>query len=140
LLKYPAVVHKEETCFKVTFPDFPGCAAQGSNTKELTDKAESALSECIVNLNASKKRIPDPSTLEGNNVLYVNIQPEVAIPILLKKMRKEMNLSQKEVADQINVTYQAYQRLENVARFNPTIKTLQKVSKALGKKVTIDIV
>jgi antitoxin HicB len=37
------------------------------------------------------------------------------------------------------VSYQAYQKLENPRRCNPTVKTLERISEALGMDLKIEL-
>jgi len=62
----------------------------------------------------------------------------VAIPVLVRQFRKEQGMSQGDMAEKIKAPYQTIQKLEKIGS-NPTIRTLQKVGKALGKKVLIDL-
>jgi len=47
---------------------------------------------------------------------------------------------QSEIADRLGLSYQAYQRLENPSKSNPSVKTLQRVAKAFGKRLKIELV
>ena len=42
---------------------------------------------------------------------------------------------QTEVARQLNISYQVYQRLENPRKANPTVKTLEKIACVFGKRI-----
>ncbi len=54
----------------------------------------------------------------------------------IKKLRKQHNLSQEELAKEAGVTYSTLIKLESGANKNPTIKTLQQIATAL--EVTLD--
>ena len=56
------------------------------------------------------------------------------------KARIERGLSQKELADMIDSTQSVISRLESADDYNPNLKTIIKVSKALNKKVDISLV
>jgi len=45
--------------------------------------------------------------------------------------------SQVEIAHSLGISYQAYQKLENPRKCNPTIKTLEKIGTALGRKLEV---
>jgi antitoxin HicB len=47
---------------------------------------------------------------------------------------------QTEVARQLNISYQVYQRLENPRKANPTIKTLEKIARVFGKRFELGFV
>jgi transcriptional regulator with XRE-family HTH domain len=54
----------------------------------------------------------------------------------IKKLRKQHNLSQEELAKKAGVTYSTLIKLESGANKNPTIKTIQQIAAAL--EVTLD--
>jgi transcriptional regulator with XRE-family HTH domain len=54
----------------------------------------------------------------------------------LKRLRKEKNLSQEELAKKADVTYSTLIKIESGNNQNPTVKTLQQIAKALD--VTLD--
>ncbi len=54
----------------------------------------------------------------------------------LKKLRKLRNLSQEELARKAGITYSTLIKLESGANKNPTVKTLQQLTRAL--EVTLD--
>jgi antitoxin HicB len=47
--------------------------------------------------------------------------------------------SQSDIAKRLKISYQAYQRLENPRKANPTIKTLERIASAYGRKLNISI-
>ena len=49
----------------------------------------------------------------------------------LRKMR--VGKSQMQIAHSLGISYQAYQKLENPRKCNPTIKTLEKISSVFGR-------
>ena len=46
-----------------------------------------------------------------------------------------MEMSQSEVAEQLGVAYQTYQRIEDPARSNPTLKTILKLEKVFEHRL-----
>jgi transcriptional regulator with XRE-family HTH domain len=54
----------------------------------------------------------------------------------IKKFRKQLNLSQEELARKAGITYSTLIKLESGVNKNPTVKTLQQLAGALG--VSID--
>ena len=50
----------------------------------------------------------------------------------IKKLRKQHNLSQEELAKKAGVTYSTLIKLESGVNKNPTIKTVQQIAAALG--------
>lgn len=54
----------------------------------------------------------------------------------IKKLRKQLKLSQEKLARKAGITYSTLIKIESGANDNPTIKTLKKISEIL--RVTID--
>jgi len=59
---------------------------------------------------------------------------------MLRCIRDEKKLNQTEAAKMLGISYQAYQRLENPGKSNPTIKTLEKVTRIFEKQLTVEFV
>ena len=57
--------------------------------------------------------------------------------MLLKKKYKVKSI--KELAKKLGISYQAYQKLENPRKCNPTVKTLEKISEVFGKNLIISL-
>ena len=64
---------------------------------------------------------------------------QVKIGKFIAQMRKEQNLTQRELAERCGMRQSAFARLES-GNANPTLKTLQQVAKGLGKKLRISFV
>ena len=140
MIKYPGKIHNDPDGLWIEFPDLKGCATQGDSMEELREMAEDALSLYLEDYIESEKHLPKVSNLQGNDILYVEPYPEIAIPLMIKQLRTQKNLTQTDIAEIIGVKYQTYQQLENLKKFNATIKTLNKIAKALGKRLKIDFV
>jgi predicted RNase H-like HicB family nuclease/DNA-binding XRE family transcriptional regulator len=139
-MKYPGIIEKEDDGYIIRFPDLPGCHTEGDTKEELINMAKGVLlSHLEVLFDYSQTPIPEPSEIKGKNIIYFDVPPEIAIPIMLRKIRLEENLTQKDLAERINITQQTYQRIEDVRKFNATVKTLEKIVKALGKKLEFQI-
>ncbi|MCD4785976.1 MAG: type II toxin-antitoxin system HicB family antitoxin [Candidatus Eremiobacteraeota bacterium] len=140
MLQYPAIVHEESDGYWVEFPDLKGCVTEGDTMKELIENGEDALSLYLGVLFDDGMEIPEPSSFKADNIIYVSVLPDTAIPIVLRKMRIEKQLSQSDIAKKIGKSYQAYQKFENVKKFNARIKTLEYLARSLGKKLIVDFV
>ena len=139
-MKLKVVVHQaEEGGYWAEFPDLPGCVTEGDSLKETLENAQEALSGWIASRFERNFEVPTPSSAKGKNVHLVEPSPEVGVPLVLRKIRTEIGLSQKEVAKKLDITYQTYQTWENPASANPTIKQLAKVAHAVGKKLVLEI-
>ena len=60
-LFYPAIFHKEDDGFWVSFPDFPECLTEGDNMEQTYDMAVDALGLAITSRKEEKEEIPSPS-------------------------------------------------------------------------------
>lgn len=139
MISYPAKIQKEGKFYEVRFIDLPDAITQGETMEELMENAEDVISLALIYFLDQNKEIPQPSKVEGKDIVYIHPRYDVALPIMLKKRRKELNWSQSEAASKMNVKYQTYQKLEK-ARINPTLKTLERAARVLGKKLVLDMV
>lgn len=141
-IHYPAKItySKEDKSFLVEFPDLKGCLTEGSTLEAAFKNAKEALTGYLISIFERGYAIPEASKRNGKNFYYIEPDPEVATPIMLRKIRGEKKLNQSEAAKKLGISYQAYQRLENPTRSNPTIKTLEKVARVFNKRLNVEFV
>ena len=140
MVKYPAIIHNDADGLSIEIIDFPTCFTDGATFDELISNASEALSLHLRCMLEDNDDIPEPSEIQGENIVHITPRYEVALPLILKKRREELSLRQSDVAEKMKIPYQTYQKLERGKTFNPTLKTLEKVAKSLGKKLIIDLV
>lgn len=140
MLKYPAKIHNDPDGLWIEFIGLPISGTQGENMEELLEMAEECLSGYLEVLLEEAREIPDPIPAKGEDIIFIEPAPDVAIPILAKKLRNENGLTQDDMAKKLRVSYQTYQKLERGHRSNFTLRTMEKVAKAFGKKLVIDMV
>lgn len=138
MLSYPAKIVKEDDAFLVTFPDLENVATFGTTIEEAVQNAEDALNGCLSSDFERNFRIPEPSRITGVDIHTITVAPNVAVAIMLRKLRADE--SQVEIARKLNIAYQVYQRLENPRKANPTLKTLEKIARVFGKHVELGFV
>jgi len=138
MLTYPAQIVKEDDTFLVTFPDLENVATYGATIEEAIQNAEDALNGCLASDFERNFSIPEPSSISGKNIHTITVAPNVAVAIMLRKLRADE--SQVEIARKLNIAYQVYQRLENPRKANPTLKTLEKIARVFGKHVELGFV
>jgi len=139
-IMYPLKIHMaEEGGYWAEFPDLPGCVTEGDTEEEVLTMAKNALSGWLAVRFERNFTIPEARNMKGKNIRWVEPNPEVGIPLLIRKIRNEMGLSQKEVARRLRITYQSYQAWENPKVANPTVKQLSKLADAVGKKLIIEM-
>jgi antitoxin HicB len=88
----------------------------------------------LYSLDSRKMKIPNPSTVKGKGIYIIEPELKVAFAITLKKERERLGLSQKDVADRLNVNWTYYQRIENPRRTNPTLGTIEKLQRVFGRQ------
>ncbi|MFA5250168.1 MAG: helix-turn-helix transcriptional regulator [Parachlamydiales bacterium] len=70
-------------------------------------------------------------------IVDVPVNPLIAFSFLVRYCRISNNLTQKEIADELNAGIYSYQRLEK--KSNPTLKTISKI-KEIFPEFPIDLV
>ena len=140
MISYPAKITyiKSDSSYLVEFPDLPGCLTEGGTLDEAKVNAREALSGYLASIFERNFKIPKASSQRGKGVYMIEPEPEIAVPIFLRRMRELNRLTQEDVARQLGISYQTYQRLENPAKSNPTIKTLDKLAKVFDKELHLD--
>lgn len=138
MLAYPAQLEKQDGTYLVSFPDLENVMSYGDTIEEALHNAEEALNGCIESDFERNFAIPSPSVISGNALFSIPVAPHIAVAIMLRSLRA--GRPQIEVARQLNISYQVYQRLENPRKANPTIKTLEKIARVFGKRFELGFV
>lgn len=140
ILTYPAKIRhlSEDRSYLVEFPDLPGCLTEGNTLEEAKQNAREALTGYLSSIFERNLKIPDPLSLKGRNIHNIEPEPEVAVPILLRKLRETRKLTQGDIAKVLGISYQAYQRLEKPGKSNPTLKTLERLAKVFDKNLRLE--
>jgi antitoxin HicB len=137
MFKYPAKItyNKTDNTYYVKFPDLPNCFTDGETLEEALERAAEVLSLYLESVHENNFKFSDPSHVSGKNIYYISPELNVSFAILLRKERESKHLSQKQIAEKLDISYQAYQRYENPRKANPTLKTIAKVENILGKSL-----
>ena len=143
MLKYHGIIHHDSDGYWIEFPDLKGCVTEADTYEDLLTNASEALNLYLEDFVCNEKELPKPTAIINNldptvTIATIDVNPEIAVPLMIKQIRQENNVSQMEVAEKMGVKYQTYQQVESIKKFNATIKTLRKVAKALDKKLIID--
>jgi antitoxin HicB len=96
--------------------------------------AQEALEGCLESDISRGMSIPLPAYKEGHPV---PVAPHIALSIRLRELRGEQ--SQTDIARKLGLSYQAYQRLENPRKANPTVKTLERIARVYGRELVISM-
>ena len=137
MISYPAVFDYDDTdhTYNVSFPDLPGCLTFGETIEETKANAKEALSAYLESIDSRRLKVPEPSEQKGKNIHRVEPDTKVGFAIWLKKQREARGLSQSDIANRLGITYQTYQRIEDPARSNPTLKTILKLEKVFEHRL-----
>ena len=129
---YYCNVKKDGDMFLVDFPDMPNVLTYGLSQDHALEMAKEAL-EAILEVEISKGMpICPPSYKKGHPV---SVASHIALSLRLRELRGEQ--TQTEIANKLGLSYQAYQRLENPRKANPTVKTLEKIARVYGRELRI---
>ena len=135
MIAYPAKFKKAAECgYIVEFIDIPSCVTEGDTLEEAKSMAKEALSAMLYSLDSRRMTIPEPSTIKGRGIYFIEPELKIAFAITLKKERERLGLSQKDVAERMNVNWTYYQRIENPRRTNPTLGTIEKLQKIFNRQ------
>jgi len=135
MISYPAKFQKAvEGGFVVEFIDIPSCVTEGDTLEEAKSMAKEALSAMLYSLDSRKMTIPEPSTVKRKGIYFIEPDLKIAFAITLKKERERLGLSQKDIAERMNVNWTYYQRIENPRKTNPTLGTIEKLQKVFNRK------
>jgi antitoxin HicB len=135
MIAYPAKFEKAvEGGYVVEFIDIPSCITEGDTLQEAKIMAKEALSAMLYSLDSRKMIIPEPSAVKGRGIYYIEPELKTAFAITPKRERERLGLSQKDVAERMNVNWTYYQRIENPRRTNPTLRTIEKLQKVFNRR------
>ncbi len=138
MLAYPAKIEKQDDGYLVTFPDLENVLTYGETMEEALQNAEEALNGCIESDFERNFAVPASTSITAKNIFNIPVAPHIAVAVMLRSLRADR--SQTEVARQLNISYQVYQRLENPRKANPTVKTLEKIARVFGKRIELGFV
>lgn len=116
-----------------------GIATQGDTKQQARANAREALT---LYLEASFERgweLPEPELLTRSEDGWELVEPEptAEVALLIRRLRHQVGLTQLQAAERIGVPATTYSRWEHPARCNATIKTLDRVAEAFGRRVEI---
>ena len=131
---YYCTIEKEGNEYIAQFPDMPNITTCGFTRDEALAMAKEALDGCLETDISQGNIIPKPSFKKGNPITVAN---HITVAMQLREIRGDQ--SQTDVAKKLGLSYQAYQRLENPRKSNPTIKTLERIAHVFGRELKVQI-
>ena len=131
---YKCTIEKKGNIFIAQFPDMPNVMTCGFTHDEALVMAKEALDGCLESDISRGLPIPPPKYKKGYPITVSN---HIVLSLRLRELRGEK--SQSDIANKLGLSYQAYQRLENPRKANPTVKTLEKIARVYGRQLNISI-
>jgi predicted RNase H-like HicB family nuclease/DNA-binding XRE family transcriptional regulator len=135
-MDYYCRIERDGPLYIASFPDMPNVQTCGETKEEALLNAAEALNG-VLSSDVARGILPPAPTYRGRGSHPVEVAPHIIVAIRLRELRG--GRSQSEIAQRLGIKYQSYQLLENPNRSNPKIKTLERVARALGKRLTIKI-
>jgi DNA-binding XRE family transcriptional regulator/predicted RNase H-like HicB family nuclease len=125
------------------FADHPGIHTYGSDWGQAFKMAREALSAALEVDFEQGCRLPEaraePVAASEERAVFVPLEPEVRMAYVLRDLREQDGLTQKQVAERLGITYQSYQRMERPGRANLSLATLARVARALNRDLVVDL-
>ena len=136
---FAKITKQSDRNFLVEFPELEGCFTEGHSLAEALENAKEALdgylaSHCDRNLNIAAAKI-----YKGKNYYLISVDIKVGFAIHLRELRMKKGLTQSEVAQRLQISQQAYAKLES-PKGNPSLDTLKRLSEALEVEVDLKLV
>ncbi|MGD9939511.1 MAG: type II toxin-antitoxin system HicB family antitoxin [Clostridia bacterium] len=127
-MRYHFKVHEERDGLWAECTELPGCRTQAETRDELPAACEESLNLYLEEPQDSKVVFPLPDEVLDNDPAFlgIEVEPELALAVLLRFHRHRSRLTQKQVAEMLGMkNIYSYQRLEKKA--NPTLALLKKI-------------
>jgi antitoxin HicB len=133
---YYADIKKEDDVFVVSFPDFPNINTFGETFDSAIIMAHEALNLTLGYDSERGFSLPERTEIEDG--IKIKVEENIHLSSLFRSLRGKR--PQSEIAKKLGISYQAYQKLENPDKCNPTIRTLEKLASVFDNEVYIDFV
>jgi predicted RNase H-like HicB family nuclease len=127
-MKYHFKIHVEKNGFWAECSELDGCITQADNREELYTNCEEALNLFLEEPKDSKIIFSLPNDLldDEKDILKIQVEPEIALAVLLRNYRINSNMTQKQAAEMLGMkNIYSYQRLEK--KSNPTLNIINKI-------------
>jgi len=131
---YRCTIEKEGDEYIAQFPDMPNIVTCGFTHEEALAMAKEALDGCLESDISHGNEIPPPAYKRG---YPITVATNIALSLKFRDLRGGQ--SQTDIAKKLGLSYQAYQRLENPRKANPTVKTLEKIARVYGRELNISL-
>ena len=131
---YYCTLEKDGASYIASFRDLPNVQTIGDTRQEALSNAADALNGSLAS-DVARGIFPPAPKYKGKGSHPIEVAPHILVAIQIRKLRGTK--SQSEIAQKLRIAYQSYQLLENPVKGNPTVKSLERVATALGKKLKV---
>ncbi len=139
-MQYPAEVSREGKFILARFPDCPGCQTFVEEGESIEEAAQEAL-EGWLESNLGRDLVPpqpsDRRIASGHRTLMIPIDPLLGVRLELRWARDDADLTQARLAQRVGMTQQQLAKLESGG--NPTLSTLSRIARGLGRRVVVSL-
>lgn len=140
-MHYTAHISREGRHVLAEFPDCPGCQTFADNGDEIAGAAQEALEGWLeahlIDGQVPPRSVEHTTAPAGKKLARIGVRPGLAAALHIRWARQDAGLSQKAFGERVGVSQQQIAKLENPDE-NPTLDTLDKVSRALGLHLTLE--
>jgi DNA-binding XRE family transcriptional regulator/predicted RNase H-like HicB family nuclease len=136
-MQYHARIEREGRVWNAIFVDAPGCSTYASSRERVVRTAREALAGWIEAHLIDGRAPPRPSS--SSRHLAVDVEAQLAVAVALRWARQEAGLTQAQLAARVGVSQQQVAKLERPGA-NPSVATLQRLAKALGVRLELELV
>jgi predicted RNase H-like HicB family nuclease/DNA-binding XRE family transcriptional regulator len=127
-MKYHFKIYREKNGFWAECLELDGCITQADNQEELYKNCEEALNLFLEEPSDSKRifSLPNDSLDDEKDIIKIQVEPEIALAVLLRNYRINSNMTQRQAAEMLGMkNIYSYQRLER--KSNPTLNIINKI-------------
>jgi predicted RNase H-like HicB family nuclease/DNA-binding XRE family transcriptional regulator len=134
---YAKITEQIDNGYLVEFPDLPGCLTEGSTIKKAIKNAKEALNGWLTANCDRDLNIPLAKIRKGKFIYSIPVNLSVAFAIRLRQFRRKKCYTQMQVAKKLEISQQAYAKLELPLKSNPSLKTIQNIGQKLGIEIEL---
>jgi predicted RNase H-like HicB family nuclease/DNA-binding Xre family transcriptional regulator len=134
---WATIKQQKDKSYLVEFPGLEGCLTEGRSLAEALAHAKEAVDGWLAVRCDNDFNIPKSIKPKGRNVYSIDVSLTVAFAIRLRKLRVKRGLSQAEVAKRLDISQQAYAKLETPLKTNPSLQTIERISVALDADIDL---
>ena len=136
---YAKLTPQPEGGYLVEFPELRGCLTEGDNLKAALANAAEALNGWLEVHFGRNQSVPAPKMRRGKNYHPIRVDPNIALAIVLRRMRAERRLSQAQVAKKLGMSLHTYTKFELPPDADPSLSTVRKLADVLGIEINFDL-